>query len=280
MVLSLSMADHFDTMTRGLLEAGFGGLLPRLHHGLARSAAWSPSTAPRLRLRRIRQTMEFNKKSFMDSRVTSLILLVALITVFGIHVVVSRTDRQPPRLDMTSRTTSTPCRRVRASRFSTACSEEGIQPIDDEALLLPNHRQDACPSSSRTSSPTRSYLRALLGEYERAAGRQDPGELRRPIAGQRRRRRRPRTSASTASPSTNTATCSSSAWCWRRKPAAAMSSTSCGPTKQETVEYEISRSVIHSLHVAGTPAHRRHVQPGGDQRGGQSVHGANPRRPG
>ncbi len=103
------------------------------------------------------------KKSVLDSRLTSIILLV-LITVFGIHTVVANTDNV--RLDMTADNLYSLSQG--SVEILDRIQDEGIKPIDIK-LYFSQTAGKTLPKFIKDFITYERYMRALLGEYERAA---------------------------------------------------------------------------------------------------------------
>lgn len=102
-------------------------------------------------------------KPFLDSRLFSILLLV-LITVFGIHVVVTNTDNV--RLDMTSDDLYSLSEG--SQEILDRMQDEGIKPIDIK-LYFSQTAGKTLPKFVKDFVTYERYMRALLGEYERAA---------------------------------------------------------------------------------------------------------------
>lgn len=104
-----------------------------------------------------------DKPSFLDSRLASLVLLV-LITIFGIHVVVTNTDNV--RLDMTADNLYSLSEG--SEEILDRMQEEGIQPIEIK-LYFSQTSGKTLPKFVKDFVTYERYMRALLGEYARAA---------------------------------------------------------------------------------------------------------------
>lgn len=103
------------------------------------------------------------KKPFLDSRLASILLLV-VITIFGIHVVVTNTDNV--RLDMTS--DSLYSLSEGSVEILDRMQDEGIKPIQLK-LYFSQTSGKTLPKFIKDFLTYERYMRALLGEYERAA---------------------------------------------------------------------------------------------------------------